>query len=129
MTTGKDMEHGRIQKEINYMKIRFFGNFKYKTRSNCEGMCHLILAQDDLRYFALATELDHNPGPSVTNAVEELFNQVKERFETEQLEWYEQYTYHQNPKLRFTKWCGSNWKPTNEAERKILQDMIAIAGL
>lgn len=108
------------------MKNIFSGEFEYNTPNNTmspPGKCHLIIAKDDLRTFVLATELDNNPGASITNCIETLIKQVKTHFNLEKIEWFECYPHHPNPAIKYTKWDGETWKPTNEREREILNVM------
>jgi hypothetical protein len=58
-----------------------FERFQYRGFYGCPSVCSLeILRLADGRAAVIATELDDNPGTSVTNVAEHLASEVCDRF-------------------------------------------------
>ena len=75
---------------------RVFDRFEYQGFNGCECFCHLeILSLEDGRTVVIATELEGNPGTSITNSAEHLASMVCDRFEIhpQKLVWIEHYGY------------------------------------
>lgn len=50
------------------------------------GICHLRVLQGDNRLLFLASEMTHNPGPSITNAIEHIWEAIQQEFSS-QIKW------------------------------------------
>lgn len=75
------------------MKI-FDDNFKFKVTLNRESVCWLRVWKNQEEVVVVATELSDNTGPSITNASEELANEVCKVFELkdpDKIIWIEHY--------------------------------------
>jgi hypothetical protein len=73
-----------------------FERFQYRGFHGCQCVCSLeILRLADGRTAVIATELQDNPGTSITNIAEHLASVVCDRFEIERekLVWIEHYGY------------------------------------
>lgn len=51
------------------------------------GICHLRILRGDNRLLFLVSELTHNPGPSVTNAIEHIWEAIQQEFASQLGEW------------------------------------------
>jgi len=73
-----------------------FDRFEYRGLHGCRCVCSLeILALHDGRSAVIATELEDNPGTSITNVAEHLASEVCDRFgiDPDKLVWIEHYGY------------------------------------
>lgn len=65
--------------------------YEYKGIHNCDCKCDLRIKGN----VVVVSELENNPGTSITNAAEDLANQVCEEFgiDKEKVVWFECYEY------------------------------------
>lgn len=73
-----------------------FDHFRFSGFHGCQCICSLeILTLADGRTAVIATELEDNPGTSITNVAENLASEVCDRFgiDPQQLIWIEHYGY------------------------------------
>ena len=97
-------------------------DFEYEGVFKCRSKCHLTIwgsIEDGFR--VLFTELDSNPGTSVTNRSEHLANEVSAMLgHPENIEWFETYPMYDNRydqivydgkagKYCNPSWIGSTW--------------------
>ncbi len=44
------------------------------------GLCHAKVYEDEVSLIAIVTELDDNPGPSITNSIESIIKKIEDQF-------------------------------------------------
>jgi hypothetical protein len=80
----------RAKRDVKMM----FNTFEFKGFFGCYSKCGYRLEQTDKWTVLIVSELDDNPGTSITNAVEILFPQICEKLnlDPEKLVWVEHYS-------------------------------------
>jgi hypothetical protein len=75
------------------LDLTYNDRFRFRGLHGCRSACHLRLYRSASKAVAIATEPEDNPGTSVTNACEQLAQQVCEHFaiDPETLTWVEHY--------------------------------------
>lgn len=79
------------------MILEYDGDYDYRGYHGCKSRCHLRIFQTEPHeckpYIVIATELDNNPGTSITNMAEYLAWEVWKFLERpiQGMAWYEHY--------------------------------------